>query len=287
MNIAVVNLRDLIKYMVCFILIIAVIFIGISALKEENFDKEPKETSTSFFENLQNSSFLYCLKMEIPLIASDEETSKTDINKDNISNRILNSEIALMYSLEEYTEIDDTELSEETLGVENNEEELLNENNNEVAEAKPEEKLKTQIISDHNINAKFTNEGRNVKVNNQTNFDITDILNNSSYEIKNKKKIIIYHTHTSESYTSSEAYKYNMTGNYRTTDLNYTVSRVGDELTKCLEGYGKKVVHDKTYHDYPEYNGSYSRSLKTMENIISNNKDAEIMIDLHRDAVRK
>ena len=126
-----------------------------------------------------------------------------------------------------------------------------------------------------------------MQVNNKSVIDITDILNNSNYEIKNKNKFIIYHTHTCESYTSSEAYNYNMTGNYRTTDLNYTVSRVGDELEKNLKEYGKTVIHDKTYHDYPEYNGSYSRSLKTMNSILSNNKDAEIMIDLHRDAIRK
>lgn len=78
-----------------------------------------------------------------------------------------------------------------------------------------------------------------------------------------------------------------MTGSYRTTDLNYTVSMVGDELEKNLKSYGKTVLHDKTYHDYPAYNGSYGRSLKTMEGILDKNKDAEILIDLHRDAVGK
>ena len=117
--------------------------------------------------------------------------------------------------------------------------------------------------------------------------NLTDIINNPSYEITNKNKFVIYHTHTCESYTSSEKYSYEMTGNYRTTDLNFTVSRVADEFAKCLEGYGKTVVHDKTYHDYPAYNGSYGRSLKTMQKVLETNKDAEIAIDLHRDAVRK
>ena len=78
-----------------------------------------------------------------------------------------------------------------------------------------------------------------------------------------------------------------MTGTYRTTDLNFTVSRVGDELEECLKQYGKTVIHDKTYHDYPSYNGSYDRSVKTLQGIIDANNDAEIAIDLHRDAVRK
>lgn len=54
-----------------------------------------------------------------------------------------------------------------------------------------------------------------------------------------------------------------------------------------MKQYGKTVVHDKTYHDYPSYNGSYDRSLKTLSNMLKDNGDAEIAIDLHRDAVRK
>ena len=76
-----------------------------------------------------------------------------------------------------------------------------------------------------------------------------------------------------------------MTGNYRTTDLNFTVSRVADELDKQLTEYGYHVIHDKTYHDYPSYNGSYGRSLTTLQNILKENPDIEVAIDLHRDAV--
>lgn len=282
MNIAVIKLKDLIKYTICLILIIAVIVIGISALKkEEEFEEEVEETSASFFEDFKNSSFLYCLKMELPLTTIEEKDINIKDNKDSASNKILSSELAIMHSLEEYSEIDDTELPEGMPSTDNIEK------IQEVKIAENDGKIDTQIIDDHNLKATYTNEGRSVQVNNQSGIDITDILNNSNYEIKNKNKFIIYHTHTCESYTASDAYNYNMTGNYRTTDLNYTVSRVGDELEKNLKEHGKTVIHEKTYHDYPEYNGSYSRSLKTMNSILSNNKDAEIMIDLHRDAIRK
>ena len=92
------------------------------------------------------------------------------------------------------------------------------------------------------------------------------------------------HTHTCESYTSSKKYSYTPTGNFRTTDLKYSVARVGDELTKYLKKYNLNVLHDKTYHDYPSYNGSYSRSLSTVSSILKNTK-ADIIIDLHRDAI--
>lgn len=284
MNIAVIKLKDLIKYIVCFIIIIAVIVIGISALrKEEEFEEEVEETSASFFEDFKNSSFLYCLKMEVPLTSIGESETTSKDNKNSASNKILSSELAIMHSLEEYSEIDDTELPDGT-NIPSTDD---IEENQEIEIAENIGKLDTQVIADHNLKATYTNEGRSVQINNQSGIDITDILNNSNYEIKNKNKFIIYHTHTCESYTSSDAYSYNMTGNYRTTDLNFTVSKVGDELEKNLKEHGKTVIHEKSYHDYPEYNGSYSRSLKTMNSVLSSNKDAEIMIDLHRDAIRK
>lgn len=99
------------------------------------------------------------------------------------------------------------------------------------------------------------------------------------------KNIIIYHTHTCESYTPTEKNNYVASGNFRTIDLNYSVARVGTELTNSLNGAGFNVIHDMTYHDYPAYTGSYSRSLNTIKNILTNKQKAELIIDLHRDAL--
>ena len=75
-----------------------------------------------------------------------------------------------------------------------------------------------------------------------------------------------------------------MTGNYRTTDLNYSVARVGTELTNYLKNKSFNVEHSVTYHDYPAYSGSYDRSLQTVQNLLVG-KNTQIVIDLHRDAV--
>ena len=45
------------------------------------------------------------------------------------------------------------------------------------------------------------------------------------------KNILIFHTHSCESYTSSNAFPYTPTGTYRTTDLNYTVTSIGTEIS--------------------------------------------------------
>lgn len=73
-------------------------------------------------------------------------------------------------------------------------------------------------------------------------------------------------------------------GNFRTTDLNYSVARVGEELKSNLETYNFNVTHNMTFHDYPAYTGSYTRSLKTVQNILQTNT-SDIIIDLHRDAI--
>lgn len=79
-------------------------------------------------------------------------------------------------------------------------------------------------------------------------------------------------------------YEYEATGNYRTTDLNYSVARVGTELTNYLKEKGFNVTHNTTYHDYPAYSGSYARSLNTLEGLLER-KNTQLVFDLHRDAV--
>ena len=79
-------------------------------------------------------------------------------------------------------------------------------------------------------------------------------------------------------------YEYEATGNYRTTDLNYSVAKVGTELTNYLKEKGFNVTHNTTYHDYPAYSGSYARSLNTLEGLLEG-KNTQLVFDLHRDAV--
>ena len=143
--------------------------------------------------------------------------------------------------------------------------------------------LATEIVTQNPINESHNVECNGVKIKNETEFEINDSILNTKLNI-NKNNIIIFHTHTCESYTPTEQYNYEQTGNYRTTDLNYSVARVGDELANYLIGYGFSVVHDKTYHDYPAYTGSYTRSKKTVEGILQSNP-TDIIIDLHRDAI--
>ena len=147
-----------------------------------------------------------------------------------------------------------------------------------------EENVKTEAVS-NNVNPRYNYDYNGIKIYNSTKYKLTnEMLDISNFSV-NKDKILIYHTHTCESYTPTEKYNYQQSGNFRTTDLNFSVARVGEELKKQLESYNIKVIQNKTYHDYPSYNGSYSRSLTTANNMLNENKDADIVIDLHRDAI--
>ena len=57
-----------------------------------------------------------------------------------------------------------------------------------------------------------------------------------------------------------------------------------EDLPFLPEEYKYNVIHNENYHDYPSYNGSYTRSLATVENILKTTP-SDIIMDVHRDAV--
>lgn len=96
-------------------------------------------------------------------------------------------------------------------------------------------------------------------------------------------KVLIVHTHTSESYAPSEAFNYTPTDNVRTEDNNFNVVRVGDEIEKELLKNGISVIHDPSLNDYPSYNGSYTKTLGVIEDNLEKYPSIEIVLDVHRD----
>ena len=144
----------------------------------------------------------------------------------------------------------------------------------------------TESVTDRNLAENYNMTYGNVKIRNQSDCEITeDICNPADLSLSNTKTVLIYHTHTCESYTPSEKYNYTMTGNYRTTDNNYNMVRVGNELKKYLEEKGFTVIHNTTCHDYPAYSGSYDRSYTTIQGVLNEKSNIGLVIDLHRDAV--
>ena len=98
-------------------------------------------------------------------------------------------------------------------------------------------------------------------------------------------QVLIVHTHGSEAYTMPPGQEYEASGECRTTDCNYNVVRVGDELAAVLEEAGLSVLHDATLHDYPQYSGAYDRSLATIERYLEQYPTISFVLDIHRDAI--
>lgn len=99
-----------------------------------------------------------------------------------------------------------------------------------------------------------------------------------------KPTILVYHSHTTESYTLLDAGYYTESLDLRSKDNAKNMVRVGDELVKYLELQGFKVIHDTDIHD-ENYSGAYESSRKNIEKYLEEYPSVEITIDVHRDDI--
>ncbi len=103
---------------------------------------------------------------------------------------------------------------------------------------------------------------------------------------KGEPLVLIYHTHTTESYTSTADNKIEYISPWRSLDKSKNMARIGKEVKRILEeDFGIHVVHDTTLHDYPDYSVSYTRSLQTAERILKEYPSIKYVFDLHRDGL--
>lgn len=336
-NMAVISLKDIIKYLVKITIIIAIVvgltryFLSIknnvenpnnsgevskatseSSGKESgsevtaeksngeattgednNSSNKTEEANESNKNNLNSwQNFLSCLDISIPAMAQVNSKENNSAPKENKTiEDILSVNLGVIDNLKSSS--DSKQMAEKNV---NNENGTDNEGNNEGDENKDNDSnsleniehaetgLKTEVL-ESNVSPRYSQEYYGVKIRNETDYKLTnEVLDPTSLEI-NTNNIIIYQTHSCESYTASEKYQYKQTGNFRTTDKNFSVIRVGRELTNQLKSYGYNVIHDENYHDYPSYTGSYTSSLNTVTKLLEENKDTDIVVDVHRDAV--
>lgn len=107
----------------------------------------------------------------------------------------------------------------------------------------------------------------------------------SDLKIKDKSKptILVYHSHTTESYSLLDLGYYIKSGS-RSKDKSKNMVRVGDELVEYLEKAGFNVIHDTEIHDV-DYNSAYDSSRMSIEKYLEKYPSIEITIDVHRDAI--
>ena len=276
-KVSVVSTKDIWKYIIKIGVIVAALFI---ILKIYNYSKKNFETKT--INTTQCISYI-----------TEEITEMGELKKPNIfeikPQSMLESEFRMSttVSSRNIASVDEEDENQDNAGNINNANNTDDSANQENIDTSNITEVSTDIQTE-TVASKYKNtynyEKNGIKIKNETSYDLAN-MNLSTNITVNSKNILIFHTHTCESYTQTDANKYESTGNYRTTDLNHNVVRVGDELQKYLTSYGYNVIHNKTFHDYPAYTGSYGRSLKTVSGILSQNKDTDVVIDLHRDAI--
>lgn len=95
--------------------------------------------------------------------------------------------------------------------------------------------------------------------------------------------VLILHTHSTESY-SRRGENYKETSAWRTLDENYNMLAIGRLVADILEEKGIPAVQDESLHDYPSYNGSYTRARKSLRELLKQHPGIRLVLDLHRDA---
>lgn len=285
-NLAVINIKDILKILKKVIVIIIIGIFLIYFFGKIEFNIQSIKNKFSFNSKAIDDNIL---------ISNYYNTSSS--KSESGLKKILVAEFALFSTEEELMEKENQEevLEFENVKIDTNNEsesktDIKQENNvslEEIAESinniKPQ--AETEVIKENNKTDTYTNIYKSVKIKNESSYNLTEEMLLPNVDFENKNDIIIYHTHTCESYTPTEANNYVASGNFRTIDLNYSVARVGTELTNNLLSLGFNVNHSIAYHDYPAYTGSYTRSLATINEILSKNPTSEFIIDLHRDAI--
>lgn len=108
--------------------------------------------------------------------------------------------------------------------------------------------------------------------------DIPEPVNVKKVKVDpSKPYILAYHTHSNEAYQPLKKHV-----NY-TSDSNQNMLLIGDLMSKVIESGGHKIIQDRTQHDIPSFNKSYSRSLNTIKSHMDKEKNIKFLFDIHRD----
>lgn len=130
---------------------------------------------------------------------------------------------------------------------------------------------------------------QNVVVQNRTHkkVNIKSILENgANLSIKNKEEptVLIYHSHTCESYLTLDENYWYKGFTARSEDSSENVVRVGTAICEQLEKAGINVIHDTSIYD-SDYPNAYKTAGKGIDKILKKYPSIKIAIDIHRDAV--
>lgn len=104
-----------------------------------------------------------------------------------------------------------------------------------------------------------------------------------SWQLRGERPtVLIVHTHTTESYTNQGDYV--PTSAWRTLDTGFNMLSIGARVAQKLTEAGIPTVQDRSFHDYPSYNGSYVDARESIQAFLDQYPTVKLVLDLHRDA---
>ncbi len=101
-----------------------------------------------------------------------------------------------------------------------------------------------------------------------------------------KPSVLIFHTHTTETYQLVERGFYPTNNVTRSEDEGRNMVRIGNAICEQLEKAGIKYIHDTKIHD-KRYTGAYDNSRETAVEYMKKNPSIQVVLDVHRDAVER
>lgn len=142
---------------------------------------------------------------------------------------------------------------------------------------------------DNYITLKNKGQVRNcTSISNDELLEISQQLPDFSIEFNSPQpQVLIYHTHTTESFEPYTRDFYDKDFSCKTTDITMNMVAVGNEIQTQLENAGITTLHDTTVHDYPSYNGSYQSSRETVSEILEKYPSIKVVLDVHRDGIER
>ena len=206
-NVTVIRLKDIAKIL---LIVIAIYILSKFILKNLSL-KEHLNKSI----NANDSSFIKLgIDMESNIIKNISKTNLPDEKTEDIENNFKTDSLKSMLKMG--LNLFNTEEAERSVGQEI--EEKTEENNTDANTNSEEQKTAqvqeittdttTQVVTQNPITERYNKEYNGIKIRNETSYELTDdMLNPDNLEI-DKKDILIFHTHTCESYTQTENYQY-------------------------------------------------------------------------------
>lgn len=146
-------------------------------------------------------------------------------------------------------------------------------------------------ISEHKyINDGVTDKFGLVRVKNvnKTGVDIEKKLNEKIDLSVNKDKpaVLIFHTHTTETYQILDRGFYEEGFMTRSNDSGKNMVRVGKAICEQIENAGYQVIHDTAVYD-AKYSGAYDRSRAGVREYLKKYPSIQVVLDIHRDAIQQ